>query len=153
MKTLYKSVAGPGLTLTQRPEPTPGLNDVKIRVARTGICGTDLHIESWDSWAAGAINAPLVPGHEFVGHIVEVGAEVTTVAVGDLVSGEGHVVCGHCRNCRAGRRHLCIHTCSAMPACARSCGTPRAWPWLRSKPAGRACTRSTSPSATTRRAF
>jgi len=112
MKALYKGAAGPGLTLAERPEPTPGLRDVKIRVARTGICGTDLHIESWDSWAAGAINAPLVPGHEFVGHVVEVGGEVETVHVGDLVSGEGHVVCGHCRNCRAGRRHLCIHTSS-----------------------------------------
>lgn len=112
MKALYKSVAGPGLTLTERPEPTPGPNDVKIRVARTGICGTDLHIESWDSWAAGAVDAPLVPGHEFSGHIVEMGADVDTVAVGDMVSAEGHVVCGHCRNCRAGRRHLCIHTSS-----------------------------------------
>ena len=112
MKALYKAAAGPGLTLTDRPEPVPGPGDVKIRVARTGICGTDLHIESWDPWAAGAINAPLVPGHEFSGHVVEVGDSVTTVAVGDLVSGEGHVVCGHCRNCRAGRRHLCIHTSS-----------------------------------------
>jgi threonine 3-dehydrogenase len=85
---------------------------VKIRVARTGACGTDLHIESWDSWAAGAINAPLIPGHEFVGHVVQVGAEVSTVEVGDLVSGEAHVVCGSCRNCRAGRRHLCINTSS-----------------------------------------
>jgi len=112
MKALYKSVAGPGLTLIERPEPTPGPNDVKIRVARTGICGTDLHIESWDSWADGVVNAPLVPGHEFSGHVVEVGGDVHTVAVGDMVSGEGHVVCGHCRNCRAGRRHLCIHTSS-----------------------------------------
>ena len=110
MKALYKAAAGPGLTLTERPEPTTGRNDVKIRVARTGICGTDLHIDSWDRWAASAINAPLIPGHEYVGHVAEVGSEVTTVAVGDVVSGEGHVVCGHCRNCRAGRRHMCIHT-------------------------------------------
>ncbi|MBF4765501.1 L-threonine 3-dehydrogenase [Nocardioides islandensis] len=110
MKALFKGAAGPGLTLTDRPEPVAGPNDVKIRVARTGICGTDLHIEAWDSWAAGEINAPLVPGHEFSGEVVEVGSAVTTVRVGDLVSGEGHVVCGHCRNCRAGRRHLCIHT-------------------------------------------
>ncbi len=110
MKALYKEAAGPGLILTERPEPTPGHTDVKIRVARTGICGTDLHIDSWDNWAAGAIDAPLVPGHEFSGHVVEVGSEVSSVAVGDLVSGEGHVVCGRCRNCRAGRRHLCIHT-------------------------------------------
>ena len=112
MRALYKSAAGPGLTLTERPEPTPGPNDVKIRVERTGICGTDLHIDSWDSWAAGAINAPLIPGHEFSGHVVEVGSGVHTVAVGDMVSAEGHVVCGHCRNCRAGRRHLCIRISS-----------------------------------------
>ena len=112
MRALYKSAAGPGLTLTERPEPTPGPNDVKIRVERTGICGTDLHIDSWDSWAAGAINAPLIPGHEFSGHVVEVGSGVHTVAVGDMVSAEGHVVCGHCRNCRAGRRHLCIRVSS-----------------------------------------
>ena len=107
MKALYKAAGGPGLTLTERPEPMPGHNEVKIRVARTGICGTDLHIESWDGWAQGAITAPLVPGHEFSGHVVELGRDVGTVSVGDLVSGEGHVVCGHCRNCRAGRRHLC----------------------------------------------
>jgi len=112
MRALYKSAAGPGLTLTERPEPTPGPSDVKIRVERTGICGTDLHIDSWDSWAAGAINAPLIPGHEFSGHVVEVGSGVHTVAVGDMVSAEGHVVCGHCRNCRAGRRHLCIRVSS-----------------------------------------
>ena len=112
MRALYKSAAGPGLTLTERPEPTPGPNDVKIRVERTGICGTDLHIDSWDSWAAGAINAPLIPGHEFSGHVVEVGSAVHSVAVGDMVSAEGHVVCGHCRNCRAGRRHLCIRISS-----------------------------------------
>ena len=79
---------------------------------RTGICGTDLHIEAWDAWAAGAVDAPLIPGHEFCGEVVEVGAGVRDVAVGDLVSGEGHVVCGTCRNCRAGRRHLCIRTSS-----------------------------------------
>ena len=112
MRALYKSAAAPGLTLTERPEPTPGPNDVKIRVERTGICGTDLHIESWDSWAAGAINAPLIPGHEFSGHVVAVGSEVHLVKVGDMVSAEGHVVCGHCRNCRAGRRHLCIRVSS-----------------------------------------
>jgi len=85
---------------------------VTIRVLRTGICGTDLHIESWDAWAAGAVDAPLIPGHEFCGEVVEIGAAVRDVAVGDLVSGEGHVVCGTCRNCRAGRRHLCIRTSS-----------------------------------------
>ena len=112
MRALYKAGPEPGLTLTERPEPSAGPHEVKIRVERTGICGTDLHIESWDPWAAGAVNAPLVPGHEFAGHVVEVGAQVRTVAVGDLASGEGHVVCGQCRNCRAGRRHLCIHTSS-----------------------------------------
>jgi threonine 3-dehydrogenase len=112
MKALYKAVAGPGFELTERPEPEAGPGEVKIRVLRIGICGTDLHIESWDPWAAGAIDAPLIPGHEFCGEVVDVGAGVRDVAVGDLVSGEGHVVCGTCRNCRAGRRHLCIRTSS-----------------------------------------
>jgi len=88
------------------------VGEVKIRVLRTGICGTDLHIESWDEWAASAVNAPLIAGHEFCGEVVEVGAGVRDVAVGAQVSGEGHVVCGTCRNCRAGRRHLCIRTSS-----------------------------------------
>ena len=90
MKALYKDKAGPGLILAERPEPTPGRGEVKIRVARTGICGTDLHIESWDAWAAGAINAPLIPGHEFSGHVVELGEGVTSVDLGALVSGESH---------------------------------------------------------------
>jgi len=110
MKALYKPAAAAGLELVERPEPSAGPDEVKIRVLRTGICGTDLHIESWDAWAAGAVNAPLIPGHEFCGEVVEVGAAVRDVRVGDLVSGEGHVVCGTCRNCRAGRRHLCIRT-------------------------------------------
>lgn len=112
MKALSKTAAGPGLMLIDAPEPEPGPHDVKIRVLRTGICGTDLHIESWDDWAAGAVNAPLIPGHEFSGEVVAIGAEVTSVQVGALVSGEGHVVCGRCRNCRAGRRHLCVYTSS-----------------------------------------
>ena len=112
MKALYKPAAQPGFELTDRPEPTAGPGEVKIRVLRTGICGTDLHIESWDAWAAGAVNAPLIAGHEFSGEVVEVGAGVRDVAVGAQVSGEGHVVCGTCRNCRAGRRHLCIRTSS-----------------------------------------
>jgi len=112
MKALFKPSAGPGLELVDRPEPSTGAGEVKIRVHRTGICGTDLHIESWDAWAAGAVNAPLIPGHEFSGEVVEVGDDVTSVAVGAFVSGEGHVVCGHCRNCRAGRRHLCKYTSS-----------------------------------------
>ncbi|WP_104135077.1 L-threonine 3-dehydrogenase [Cryobacterium sp. Y62] len=112
MKALYKDAAVAGLRLVERPEPTPGPGDVKIRVLRTGICGTDLHIESWDAWAAGAVKAPLIPGHEFSGRVVEIGEDVASVRVGELVSGEGHIVCGHCRNCRAGRRHLCINTSS-----------------------------------------
>jgi threonine 3-dehydrogenase len=112
MRALYKPAAAPGFELVERPEPTPGPDEVKIRVLRTGICGTDLHIESWDPWAASAVDAPLIPGHEFCGEVVETGSAVRDVAVGDLVSGEGHVVCGTCRNCRAGRRHLCIRTSS-----------------------------------------
>ncbi len=110
MRALYKASAAPGLELVERPEPDAGPGEVKIRVLRTGICGTDLHIEAWGDGAAGAGNAPLVVGHEFCGRVVDVGAGVRDVAVGDLVSGEGHVVCGTCRNCRAGRRHLCIRT-------------------------------------------
>jgi threonine 3-dehydrogenase len=110
VKALVKATAGPGLELAEVPEPSPGPGDVLLRVLRTGICGTDLHIESWDEWAANTIQAPLVVGHEFVGEVVEVGAAVTKVEVGDLVSGEGHLICGLCRNCRAGRRHLCANT-------------------------------------------
>ncbi|MCE7000999.1 L-threonine 3-dehydrogenase [Saccharothrix sp. S26] len=110
MKALVKATAGPGLSLTDVPDPTPGPGDVVVRVLRTGICGTDLHIDSWDEWAAHNIHAPLVLGHEFVGEVVETGPAVTGVKVGDLVSGEGHLVCGSCRNCKAGRRHLCAHT-------------------------------------------
>jgi threonine 3-dehydrogenase len=112
MRALYKSGPVPGFELVERPEPVAGPAEVKIRVLRTGICGTDLHIEAWDDWAAGAVDAPLIPGHEFCGTVVEVGAAVRDVAVGDFVSGEGHIVCGTCRNCRAGRRHLCIRTSS-----------------------------------------
>jgi threonine 3-dehydrogenase len=111
MKALVKLVEGPGLEYTDVPDPTPGPGDVLVRVLRTGICGTDLHIEAWDDWAAKTIVTPLVVGHEFVGEVVEVGATVTSVQVGDLVSGEGHLVCGKCRNCKAGRRHLCANTC------------------------------------------
>ncbi len=110
MQALVKTAAGPGLELRDVPMPEIGINDVLVRVQRTGICGTDLHIEAWDAWAAEAISPPLVVGHEFVGEIVEVGANVTDLGPGDLVSGEGHVVCGRCRHCRAGRRHLCPFT-------------------------------------------
>nr|WP_205207978.1 L-threonine 3-dehydrogenase [Arthrobacter sp. 147(2020)] len=109
---MYKSGPQPGFELIDRPEPTPGLGEVKIRVMTTGICGTDLHIESWDQWAASTISAPLIPGHEFYGEVVELGSGVRDVKVGDRVSGEGHIVCGTCRNCRAGRRQMCIRTAS-----------------------------------------
>jgi threonine 3-dehydrogenase len=112
MRALYKPAAAPGFELVERPEPEPGAGEVKIRVLRTGICGTDLHIEAWDGWAAGAVDAPLIAGHEFCGEVVALGAGVRDVAAGDLVSGEGHIFCGTCRNCRAGRRHLCIRTSS-----------------------------------------
>ena len=110
MLALVKSAAGPGLELRDVPMPVVGINDILIRVHKTGICGTDLHIESWDPWAAKTIHPPLVVGHEFVGEIVEIGANVADFALGDLVSGEGHVVCGRCRHCLAGRRHLCANT-------------------------------------------
>ncbi len=110
MLALVKAGPGPGLVLTEVPEPVIGINDVLIRVQKTGICGTDLHIESWDPWAQTAIHPPLVVGHEFVGDIVAVGANVVDFHPGDLVSGEGHVVCGRCRHCLAGRRHLCANT-------------------------------------------
>ncbi|MEV6521496.1 L-threonine 3-dehydrogenase [Longispora sp. NPDC051575] len=110
MRALVKTAAGPGLTLTEVATPEAGPGQVLIRVLRTGICGTDLHIDSWDDWAARTVKAPLVLGHEFVGEVAEVGPGVREVAVGDTVSGEGHLVCGKCRNCMAGRRHLCFRT-------------------------------------------
>jgi threonine 3-dehydrogenase len=110
MKALVKVAAGPGLELVDVPDPVAGPGDVVVRVLRTGICGTDLHIDSWDDWAARNVEAPLVLGHEFVGEVVEIGTAVNGVRVGDLVSGEGHLVCGTCRNCKAGRRHLCANT-------------------------------------------
>lgn len=110
MLALVKAGAGPGLRLEEVPQPAIGINDVLIRVRRTGICGTDLHIESWDPWAAKTIRPPLIVGHEFVGEIVEIGSNVTAFHPGDLVSGEGHVTCGRCRHCMAGQRHLCANT-------------------------------------------
>jgi threonine 3-dehydrogenase len=110
MRALVKTSPGPGLELLDVPEPPMGIDDVRIGVHRTGICGTDLHIESWDTWAAAAIKPPLVVGHEFVGEVLEIGSNVTDLLPGDVVSGEGHVVCGHCRHCRAGRWHLCAKT-------------------------------------------
>jgi threonine 3-dehydrogenase len=110
MKALMKSRAERGLWLADVPMPEVSANDVLIQVDRTGICGTDLHIYNWDAWAQKTIPVPMVVGHEFVGEIVEVGANVKDFFPGEIVSGEGHVVCGHCRNCLAGRRHLCADT-------------------------------------------
>jgi threonine 3-dehydrogenase len=110
MRALVKSRGEPGLWLQEVPEPKIGINDVLIRVHRTGICGTDVHIYKWDAWAEKTIPVPMVVGHEFVGEIVEVGANVADFHAGQMVSGEGHVVCGRCRNCLAGRRHLCADT-------------------------------------------
>lgn len=110
MKALVKKESKPGLWLEEVPKPTIGINDVLIKVDRTGICGTDVHIYKWDDWAQKTIPVPMVVGHEFVGEIVEVGSNVADYVPGEIVSGEGHVVCGRCRNCFAGRRHLCAHT-------------------------------------------
>jgi threonine 3-dehydrogenase len=110
MKALVKSRNQAGLWLEEVPEPQIGINDVKVRVLLTGICGTDLHIYDWDEWARSTIPVPLIIGHEFVGEIVEVGSNVNDFHPGEMVSGEGHVVCGRCRNCLAGRRHLCANT-------------------------------------------
>ncbi len=110
MKALVKSKAEVGLWLEDIPMPTVGINDVLVRVHHTGICGTDVHIYDWDQWAQRTIHVPLAIGHEFVGEVVSVGSNVNDFHPGDLVSGEGHVVCGRCRNCLAGRRHLCALT-------------------------------------------
>ena len=110
MKALVKSRAEQGLWLEDIEEPTVGINDVLIRVRYTGICGTDVHIYQWDEWAQKTIRVPMTIGHEFVGEIVETGSNVNDFFPGDIVSGEGHVVCGRCRNCLAGRRHLCSQT-------------------------------------------
>jgi threonine 3-dehydrogenase len=110
MKALVKKERKPGLWLEDVPQPTVGINDVLIRVDRTGICGTDLHIYKWDDWAQRTIPVPMVVGHEFVGEVAAVGSNVTDFFPGEVVSAEGHVVCGRCRNCLAGRRHLCKDT-------------------------------------------
>ena len=110
MKALVKAGPGPGLSLEDAPPPEVGANDVLIKVLKTSICGTDLHIWNWDDWARRTIPVGLVVGHEFVGVVEDVGPNVHDYTRGDLVSGEGHVVCGRCRNCLAGRRHLCAHT-------------------------------------------
>jgi len=110
MKALVKRHAEKGLWLEDVPEPAIGINDVLIKVLKTGICGTDLHIYKWDAWAKKTVPVPMVVGHEFVGEIIEVGSNVGIFEPGQIVSGEGHVVCGQCRNCMAGRRHLCSET-------------------------------------------
>lgn len=110
MKALVKKERRTGLWLEDVPAPAMGINDVLIRVRKTGICGTDLHIYKWDAWAQKTIPVPMVVGHEFVGEVVEVGSNVSDFHPGEIVSAEGHVVCGRCRNCLAGRRHLCKDT-------------------------------------------
>lgn len=110
MKALVKQEADVGLWLQDVPEPEVGINDVLIKVKRTAICGTDMHIYNWDEWAQKTIPVPMVVGHEFVGEIIDVGSNVNDFHAGQIVSGEGHVVCGRCRNCLAGRRHLCAFT-------------------------------------------
>jgi threonine 3-dehydrogenase len=110
MKALVKSRRAPGIWMENIAEPKVGPNDVLIRIRRTAICGTDMHIYNWDAWAQKTIPVPLAVGHEYSGEIVEVGSEVRGFKPGDRVSGEGHITCGYCRNCRAGRRHLCRNT-------------------------------------------
>src|SRR3974390_1415762 len=110
MKALVKSRREPGLWLAEGEKAAIGINDVLIRVLRTGICGTDVHIYEWDDWAQKTIPVPMVIGHEFVGRVEAVGSNVSDFYPGEIVSGEGHVVCGRCRNCLAGRRHLCAYT-------------------------------------------
>lgn len=107
MKALMKQKEAPGLDLVEIPEPEIGINDVLIKISKTAICGTDVHIYRWDDWSQKTIRTPMVIGHEFVGRVAAMGSNVHDVAIGDLVSGEGHIVCGRCRNCLAGRRHLC----------------------------------------------
>ena len=110
MKALVKSEAKEGLTLIDVEEPEVGVNDVLIRIKKTSICGTDVHIYNWDKWAQATIPVPMTVGHEFCGIVEAVGSGVTDIKVGETVSGEGHIVCGRCRNCLAGRRHLCPAT-------------------------------------------
>jgi threonine 3-dehydrogenase len=110
MHALVKARSAPGIDLQEIAKPTPGPNDILIRVKRAAICGTDMHIYNWDAWAQKTIPVPMAVGHEYCGEVVEVGSEVSGFKVGDRVSGEGHITCGYCRNCRAGRRHLCRNT-------------------------------------------
>ncbi|WP_370164099.1 alcohol dehydrogenase catalytic domain-containing protein, partial [Marisediminitalea sp.] len=110
MKSLVKSHSQQGIWLEDTAKPEVGHNDLLIKIRKTAICGTDMHIYNWDDWAQKTIPVPMVVGHEYVGEVVDMGQEVQGFNVGDRVSGEGHITCGHCRNCRAGRRHLCRNT-------------------------------------------
>jgi Zn-dependent alcohol dehydrogenase len=110
MRALVKAKAEPGIWMERVPVPEIGPNDVLIKVRKSAICGTDVHIYNWDKWAEKTVPVPMVTGHEFVGTVAEVGSAVSEYKVGQRVSGEGHIVCGHCRNCRAGRGHLCRNT-------------------------------------------
>ncbi|MCA0900581.1 L-threonine 3-dehydrogenase [Microbulbifer agarilyticus] len=110
MKALSKLKSEPGIWMTDVEVPEPGHNDLLIKIRKTAICGTDMHIYNWDEWSQKTIPVPMVVGHEYVGEVVGMGQEVAGFNVGDRVSGEGHITCGHCRNCRAGRRHLCRNT-------------------------------------------
>ena len=107
MKALVKAKPEPGIWMQDLPEPVTGPNDVKVRIRKTAVCGTDIHIYNWDEWAKNTIAVPMTVGHEFMGEVVEIGSHVAGFSVGDRVSGEGHITCGYCRNCRAGNRHLC----------------------------------------------
>ena len=118
MKALVKQSAEPGLDLVEVPTPGIGTNEVLVKVIRAAVCGTDLHIYNWDEWSQSVIEPPLVIGHEFVGEVWEIGPGVDRYKVGDRVSGEGHLVCGVCRNCRAGKRHLCHRTRGIGVHCA-----------------------------------
>ena len=110
MKSLAKLERTPGIWMQEQETPYYGHNDVLIKIKKTAICGTDMHIYHWDEWAEETIPVPMIVGHEFVGEVVAIGQEVSGVSIGDRVSGEGHITCGHCRNCRAGQRHLCRET-------------------------------------------
>ncbi|HMK73720.1 MAG TPA: L-threonine 3-dehydrogenase [Myxococcaceae bacterium] len=110
MKALVKAKREPGIWMQEVPVPEPGPNDLLIRVRRASICGTDIHIFNWDEWSQRTVPVPLVIGHEFMGEVAAVGSAVTGFSVGERVSAEGHITCGHCRNCRAGKRHLCRNT-------------------------------------------
>lgn len=110
MKALSKLKAEEGIWMTDVPEPEVGHNDLLIKIRKTAICGTDVHIYNWDEWSQKTIPVPMVVGHEYVGEVVGIGQEVRGFKLGDRVSGEGHITCGHCRNCRGGRTHLCRNT-------------------------------------------